>query len=350
MMMPGRSYMAGSGFRYGFNGKEQDNEISGQGNQYDYGFRIYNPRLGKFLSVDPLAKSFPWNSAYAFAENDVIRNVDLDGEEKKHYLLVWDEKHEKATLKYSHDEDFYEFVPVAGSSSTGSSQYARGDMQSYYKTTVYENKKNASVQYIVHGTVTVPHSSTGMFEDEVKAVTWSFKSSEKMFEAQKHTSKILDGDSKGKEYSDYWTSYKSDQRWDIIATQMVTYGMEAQAEKTVRAPNFAKVTLSKWKGAVDYSKLKQPRKVGPGLETTAAQRQRILDYNKKMNDGILRSDIDGSVIDMPIKVTKGEKANMNQAEVDHIIERVNGGSNSNGNLRVISKDQNLKKESQRRGG
>ena len=28
-------------YRYGFNGKEMDNEISGNGNSYDYGFRIY---------------------------------------------------------------------------------------------------------------------------------------------------------------------------------------------------------------------------------------------------------------------------------------------------------------------
>ena len=33
----------------------------------------------RFLSVDPLAKSYPWNSTYAFAENDVIRSIDLDG-------------------------------------------------------------------------------------------------------------------------------------------------------------------------------------------------------------------------------------------------------------------------------
>lgn len=54
---------------------------TGSGTQ-DYGMRIYNPALGKFLSVDPLQKEFPWNSTYAFAENDVIRNIDLDGEEK----------------------------------------------------------------------------------------------------------------------------------------------------------------------------------------------------------------------------------------------------------------------------
>ena len=59
MRMPARNYKPGQSYRFGFNGKEMDNEVSGNGNQYDYGFRIYNPRLGKFLSVDPLTKSYP---------------------------------------------------------------------------------------------------------------------------------------------------------------------------------------------------------------------------------------------------------------------------------------------------
>jgi hypothetical protein len=41
------------GYRYGFNGKENDNEVKGERNQPDYGMRVYVPRLGKFLSVDP---------------------------------------------------------------------------------------------------------------------------------------------------------------------------------------------------------------------------------------------------------------------------------------------------------
>ncbi len=69
-------------YRYGFNGKENDDEIQGIGNVYDYGFRIYNSRLGRFLSVDPLQKEFPWNSPYTYAENDVVRCVDIDGLEK----------------------------------------------------------------------------------------------------------------------------------------------------------------------------------------------------------------------------------------------------------------------------
>jgi RHS repeat-associated protein len=78
MQMPGRTFSSGS-YRYGFNGKESDDEVSGSGNQYDYGFRIYNPRIGKFLSVDPLAASYPWNSTYAFAENRVVDGIDIDG-------------------------------------------------------------------------------------------------------------------------------------------------------------------------------------------------------------------------------------------------------------------------------
>ena len=82
MIMPGRKYQAGSGYRYGFNGKENDNEVKGEGNQQDYGMRIYDSRLVRFLSVDPVTEDYPWNSTYSFAENDVIRSIDLDGKEK----------------------------------------------------------------------------------------------------------------------------------------------------------------------------------------------------------------------------------------------------------------------------
>jgi RHS repeat-associated protein len=87
MLMPGRSWNSGR-YRYGFNGKENDNEVKGDGNQQDYGMRVYDGRLGRFLSVDPLFLSFPWNSPYAFAENDVMRNVDLDGQEN--FLVIYD--------------------------------------------------------------------------------------------------------------------------------------------------------------------------------------------------------------------------------------------------------------------
>jgi len=68
--------------RFGFNGKEHDSEAKGWQNQIDYGMRVYDPRLGRFLSVDPLASAYPWNSTYSFSENDPINFIDLDGAEK----------------------------------------------------------------------------------------------------------------------------------------------------------------------------------------------------------------------------------------------------------------------------
>jgi len=86
MVMPGRKYSAGNLYRYGFNGKENDNDVKGEGNQQDYGMRIYDPRLVRFLSVDPIAAIYPELTPYQFAENSPILFVDLDGLEK---ALPW---------------------------------------------------------------------------------------------------------------------------------------------------------------------------------------------------------------------------------------------------------------------
>ncbi len=86
MQMPGRKYTSvSSGYRYGFNGKENDNEVKGEGNQQDYGMRIYDPRLGKFLSVDPISELYPWFSPYQFAGNTPVWAIDLDGLEPYAY-------------------------------------------------------------------------------------------------------------------------------------------------------------------------------------------------------------------------------------------------------------------------
>jgi RHS repeat-associated protein len=87
MQMPARKYSAttSTNYRYGFNGKENDNEVKGEGNQQDYGMRIYDPRLGKFLSVDPMTQSYPWLTPYQFASNRPIDGIDLDGLE---YLSI----------------------------------------------------------------------------------------------------------------------------------------------------------------------------------------------------------------------------------------------------------------------
>ena len=54
-------------YRFGFNGMELDNEVSGEGNSIEYGGRsIYDSRTGRFSSIDPWTDKYPWQSTYAY--------------------------------------------------------------------------------------------------------------------------------------------------------------------------------------------------------------------------------------------------------------------------------------------
>ena len=86
----GRGYSS-EAYRFGFNGVEKTNEVAGEGNHYEFKYREYDPRIGKFWSVDPLFASYPWNSTYAFAENRPIDGIDLEGTEWFNSTSVYSE-------------------------------------------------------------------------------------------------------------------------------------------------------------------------------------------------------------------------------------------------------------------
>ena len=156
MLQPGRSYLSSNGekYRYGFNGKENDNEVKGEGNQQDYGMRVYDPRLGKFLSVDPLFKEYPWNSTYAYAENSPILFNDLDGLERVNYLKI--KVNGKPVLKYVNTTDIYIWTwkPHWGGTKLG--------------FTLYELVKNPNKDYVTHE----PTDGTIEKFDKVQFVTY----------------------------------------------------------------------------------------------------------------------------------------------------------------------------------
>ena len=83
MLEPGRNYALAddTSFRYGFNNKENDNDIEGKGDWQDYGTRPYMPLVGKFPTVDLVAKKYPWLSTYQFAADRPTKSVDIDGKE-----------------------------------------------------------------------------------------------------------------------------------------------------------------------------------------------------------------------------------------------------------------------------
>jgi RHS repeat-associated protein len=68
-----------NGHRFTFNGKEADNDVYGTGNAMDFGARIYDSRLGRWLSVDPVERKFPGISPFNFSFNNPVIFNDPDG-------------------------------------------------------------------------------------------------------------------------------------------------------------------------------------------------------------------------------------------------------------------------------
>jgi len=61
---------------------EKDDEIKGEGNSYDFGARMHDPRVGRWLSGDPAANLFPDESPYLYSGNNPIYFVDPNGKWK----------------------------------------------------------------------------------------------------------------------------------------------------------------------------------------------------------------------------------------------------------------------------
>jgi RHS repeat-associated protein len=80
------------GYRFGYQGSEKDNEFKGDGNSYTTEFRQLDPRLGRWLSVDPVIQ--PWQSTYCAMDDNPLFFYDKKGDssvwDKKGYMIHYD--------------------------------------------------------------------------------------------------------------------------------------------------------------------------------------------------------------------------------------------------------------------
>ena len=79
MLVPNR-HGSSNKYRYGFNGKEKDDELKGCGNSLDFGARMLDSRVGRFFAVDPKTSEYANLSPYAYAGNNPIYLIDFNGE------------------------------------------------------------------------------------------------------------------------------------------------------------------------------------------------------------------------------------------------------------------------------
>ena len=78
--MPTRTWSdPNSKYKYGFNGKEKDNDFNVDGGSYDFGARIYDSRLGRWLACDGESGEYESLSPYNFCANSPIFYIDVDG-------------------------------------------------------------------------------------------------------------------------------------------------------------------------------------------------------------------------------------------------------------------------------
>jgi len=125
MEMSELSYNFGSSTpnKYLYNGKELENDYGIY--LYDYGARFYDPQLGRWHSVDPLAEDFPSWTPYHYCHNNPIVLIDPDGRLADWYqsesgTLLWkDENKQQITV----NGEKFNNVGTSASIGTGDGNY-----------------------------------------------------------------------------------------------------------------------------------------------------------------------------------------------------------------------------------
>jgi RHS repeat-associated protein len=133
--MPGRTWVGGDKYRYDFNGKESDKEVSS--GWQNYGARTYDTRIARWTSRDPKYWKYPFISPYAAFANNPNVFIDPGGETLKVYgsiaamnkfkAMITNKLGNKVTAKYSEFENLLIVGKIPGTEPFTPSEQALFD-------------------------------------------------------------------------------------------------------------------------------------------------------------------------------------------------------------------------------
>lgn len=188
-------------YKYKFNGMEWQNELDL--NHYDFGARNYDPALGRWMNVDPLADIQPDKTPYHFVSNNPITRVDptgmLDHEYDKDGNKISDLGGDK--IDFHHQGDGSTKVVDR---ATGASNVIKGGEALIRGYTQRDNSTGWGTLFNEWDQGTGPTKS--MFADFDNTSTGVFGSFDKAFSiyaGKARTAVLNDGDSKGRVNFDY---------------------------------------------------------------------------------------------------------------------------------------------------
>ena len=383
MAMPERNETYGNSaldYRYAYNGMEVDNEVAGEGNSYTTEFRQYDPRLGRWKSLDPLMAKFPSMSPYVAFDNNPIYYIDPYGlnsvndtgpPEDAEEGDVWEsEGGNKYTFtdggwlsnKYQNIDEVVARPDVCGQEYADKLDNIEMNTTDHFdfgitgiangKSMTINAIRQAQQDYLDCQNYMYPTPPQPMVEPSSTAVETLHTVLDllgmapvigEIFDVVNALIYAAEGDFVNAGVSATAViplvgSFGTGARLAKKAASEVIQETEQVVVKEV-----TQHADDVWKGPANYDDLIDHRSVGGGKRYTQSQKRKIRKRNMEHNGGVLRSDLDGTIMSKPKRSRRGRRTDMNQAEVDHIRPRSKGGSNSYKNAQLLTKKQNLRK-------